>query len=131
MEKLEQLYSKLPDLRLLGEAGIRFTMGEGYILHNKEVLDELLNEWCIEAKKVYGDWDGLFDRRPVNTMGMIGRIVSDSSPTRLSEIWGRICNIDPSRKEWGQMYYALNEGSGDDVCLNKYFRDQRLDLILD
>ena len=134
MDKLRELYSKLPDLQLLKDEGITFSNGEGYILHNKEILNEVLNEWCEEAKKVYGDWDGLFDYRPVNTMGYIGRILSDASDKapELAKMWQRLSNINnTSYKEWGQMYFSINEDKGGDICFNKYFRDQKLKQILD
>jgi hypothetical protein len=38
--------------------------------------------------------------------------------------------IDESGKEWGQPYFAVNPDKGENICLNKYLRDDKLNIIL-
>lgn len=138
LEQLDELYSKMLDKSELKEHGLNmdFTSGEGYIQHNKKVLDDVMDKWCEVAKEVYGDCHGAFDYRPINTRGIIGRIIDDSgrdTPVKetLSKIWSRYSCIDSKQREWGQPYFAINEDKGKEVCYNMYFRDQRINQILD
>jgi hypothetical protein len=129
-------------IRILGDTDslkenrdLNFSSGGGYIQHSPELVEQLAVAICKNAKLWIKGFDQHFDHRPVNRRGIIGRIFGDYSSNDqninyLNSIWYRLMCIDESGKEWGQPYFAVNPDKGKNICLNKYLRDDKLNIIL-
>lgn len=147
MEEIDRLHNILGDISSIKDAyfddsgsmvdsGSPFSSGIGYIQHDPEIVEKFAIAICEKAKTYFksGDYDKHFDYRPVNRYGFIGRLLDDCSSSnkefaKLSKYWSRLMCIDTEGREWGQPYFAMHK-DGTKNCLNKYFRDERLNTIL-
>lgn len=90
-----------------------FSNGEGYIQHSsdfKESLESdivrLANEW-FNPKEPYTHFNYY-----------LGRVIDDSGMSCLNRLSYKLMCIDDKNREWGQPYFALNPGKGNQKQLN-------------
>ena len=105
-EKCKVIGSKLGPLPK--DEGCDFSNGKGFLRHSTAIQLRLVRE--IEdlalSMKIVED----------SKLNFLGRILSDSSEYGpLRDLYSRLQCIDSQGREWGQMYFAINENKGEQV----------------
>lgn len=92
---------------------IDFMNGDGYIQHPPGTRDKM-GKKLVELSNRWFKPDEPF----INFTYYLGRIIDDNQMKCLNKLSYRIMCIDKDEKEWGQPYYANNQGTGKDKKLN-------------
>ena len=100
---------------------ISFSRGDGYIQHNKLVLDRVQSEFLKVCHEITGI-EALLEPN-INRQGIIGRYLDDyhngqDKDVNLYHYWNKFMCIDNKYREWGQPYFAFTEGKGSNRSLN-------------
>jgi hypothetical protein len=118
----EALLSKIKSIECLlgGKQNQKVVDNEGYYQHTKSNVERAW-EMVIELSRPYFEgFDNVFNAKAkdIHPMGIGGRIIDDRGNRALNKLWWRFGCIDSEFKEWNQPYYALNKGTGTNVCVN-------------
>lgn len=137
MSDLSELYTTFSQLLHPDKSrfdNVSFQNGEGYIQQPAEVVEKLSDKICQYLSHNFTGYDHIFNKRPVNRQGIIGRLIDDSSGNPhmkiIANMWSKLSRIDGDYKEWGQFYFLVNPKERKEICLNKYFRDKTIDSII-
>ncbi len=98
--------------------GCNFANGNGYVLHSLSRVNDAKRGIIRLAMDVFGENDDLIRAyaRPQDIhWSHIAHLLDGCRWGNGSA--GRIYCIDAQGREWGQPYFALNEGKGKDICL--------------
>lgn len=110
--------------------------GKGYYQHKpnnvlkyKTILVKLAAE--ITKHPIFTN----YKPEEIHPMSIAGKVIDECGNTFLITKWGKLCRVDEDDKEWGQSFYALNPGKGEDINLtniiNPIFRKQKIKKILE
>lgn len=92
---------------------INFANGGGYIQHPVGTRDKM-NKKLVELSNRWFN-----SKEPFTVFNYyLGRVIDDGNMKCLNHLSYRVRCIDNDEKEWGQPYYALNKGKGEDKKLN-------------
>jgi hypothetical protein len=96
-----------------------FANGHGYVQQSPASVRECKRQLMAIAKHTIGGYEHVWDADPddVHPMGVAGRIIDDSGHRPLYVAWSRLMCIDADAREWGQPYYALNPGKGEQFAV--------------
>jgi hypothetical protein len=119
--RIDEIMSQLPPTPK--DDGCRFANGHGYIQHDPLTFIKVRNELLDLGAEQFSDgfsYKSWFAETKAGTRhnSWVGRLLDDNGVRPLSRAWYRIMATDELAREWGQIYYALNPGKGEEIQLN-------------
>lgn len=99
--KFKSMLEPIPDI------GTGFANGEGYVLQDPEVVQEI-RDYFIDR---YGSYY------------VAGRTLDDGG-SPLYGVFMRVFTVDKYSREWGQPFYANNPNEGKQFCHNPEFEQE-------
>ncbi len=99
--------------------GCKFGNGEGYLQHEKDVIDKAMVDLLkvSDIDKEYWDKPQFLDNPFSCRFGIIGRVIDDSR-SAINSLWYRFMCMDENYREYGQCYYATHQSESTGGCLN-------------
>ena len=99
--------------------GTRRAGSNGFIQHKPRVILATKTR-LLQLAAIHCGPDPVFTMDPacVHPFSIAGRLIDESGIDPLQRAWNRICCIDEHGREWERPYFALNPGTGKNVCLN-------------
>ena len=113
--RYEAILAEVEDilLHITTNDSIDFSNGEGYIQHEESGVMHLNQDFLRLVNKWFQP-EVLFTEFTYE----VGRMIDDSNMKCLKQLDYKIECIDDKNREWGQPYYAMNPGSGNQTQLN-------------
>lgn len=114
----DAIIAQLPPLPK--EDGCRFSNGHGFIQHDPKLFARVRLQLLQQAaKETDHKWIRESIEDPTVHASWAARIISESCTDQLHRAWYRIHCTDSQFREWGQPFYAGNNGQGaEHICVN-------------
>lgn len=119
IKRVNEIMNVLPQLP--NEENCNFLNGDGFIQHDKKILQKVRIELLEEIKQhIKHKWvQQTIDDENAHP-SYVGRLIDEYQINPLSKAWHRFMCIDKLGREWGQPYFASNPGKGKQICVGGF-----------